>query len=46
VWREWGNPRLTIMVLNNGDLNQVTWEQRVLEGDPKFETSQVVPDFP
>ena len=45
VWRDWGNPRLTIMVLNNGDLNQVTWEQRAMEGDPKFEASQVVPDF-
>ncbi|OGB26115.1 MAG: thiamine pyrophosphate-requiring protein [Burkholderiales bacterium RIFCSPLOWO2_02_FULL_57_36] len=46
VWREWINPRLTIMVLNNGDLNQVTWEQRVMSGDPKFEPSQNVPDFP
>ncbi|HZM33924.1 MAG TPA: thiamine pyrophosphate-requiring protein [Burkholderiales bacterium] len=46
VWREWGNPRLTVMVLNNGDLNQVTWEQRVMQGDPKFESSQLVPDFP
>ncbi len=46
VWREWINPRLTIMVLNNGDLNQVTWEQRVMSGDPKFEASQNVPDFP
>ena len=46
VWREWGDPRLTVMVLNNGDLNQVTWEQRVMQGDPKFEPSQVVPDFP
>ena len=46
VWREWRDPRLTIMVLNNGDLNQVTWEQRVMQGDPKFEASQNVPDFP
>ena len=46
VWREWGDPRLTVMVLNNGDLNQVTWEQRVMQGDPKFEPSQAVPDFP
>lgn len=46
VWREWIDPRLTIMVLNNGDLNQVTWEQRAMAGDPKFEDSQVVPDFP
>jgi pyruvate dehydrogenase (quinone) len=34
------------MVLNNGDLNQVTWEQRAMSGDPRFEASQDVPDFP
>jgi len=33
-------------VLNNRDLNQVTWEQRVLTGDPKLEASQTLPDFP
>ncbi|TFV88421.1 thiamine pyrophosphate-requiring protein [Oxalobacteraceae bacterium OM1] len=46
VWREWRDPRLTIMVLNNSDLNQVTWEQRVMEGDPKYQASQVLPKFP
>ena len=35
-----------MLVLNNRDLNQVTWEQRVMTGDPKFEASQVLPDFP
>src|SRR5205807_9687370 len=30
----------------NRDLNQVTWEQRAMEGDPKFEGSQDLPDFP
>ena len=35
-----------MLVLNNGDLNQVTWEQRVLGGDPKLEASQRIPDFP
>jgi pyruvate dehydrogenase (quinone) len=45
-WKKWGNGKLTILVLNNGDLNQVTWEQRVMEGDPKFSTSQDVPNFP
>lgn len=44
-WRRWSDPRLTVMVLNNGDLNQVTWEQRAMAGDPKYEASQVVPDF-
>lgn len=44
-WEEWKDPRLVMLVLNNGDLNQVTWEQRVMAGDPKFETSQNLPDF-
>jgi pyruvate dehydrogenase (quinone) len=35
-----------VLVLNNRDLNQVTWEQRVMEGDPKFNCSQNLPDFP
>ncbi|GAA4340184.1 thiamine pyrophosphate-requiring protein [Pigmentiphaga soli] len=46
VWREWGNGKLTLLVLNNRDLNQVTWEQRAMEGDPKFPASQALPDFP
>ena len=45
-WKKWSDPRLMILVLNNRDLNQVTWEQRVMAGDPKFEASQEVPDFP
>jgi pyruvate dehydrogenase (quinone) len=45
-WRRWSDPRLVVLVLNNRDLNQVTWEQRALEGDPKFEASQDIPDFP
>jgi pyruvate dehydrogenase (quinone) len=44
-WPEWDDPRLIVCVLNNQDLNQVTWEQRVLAGDPKFEASQEVPAF-
>ena len=45
-WKQWANPNLVILVLNNRDLNQVTWEQRVLAGDPKLETTQNLPDFP
>jgi pyruvate dehydrogenase (quinone) len=45
-WERWSDPRLVVLVLNNRDLNQVTWEQRALEGDPKFEASQDIPDFP
>jgi pyruvate dehydrogenase (quinone) len=44
-WRRWSDPRLVVLVLNNRDLNQVTWEQRVMEGDPKYEASQDVPEF-
>jgi pyruvate dehydrogenase (quinone) len=32
-------------VFNNQDLNEVTWEQRVMEGNPRFEASQDIPDF-
>jgi pyruvate dehydrogenase (quinone) len=45
-WQGWSDPRWICMVLNNGDLNQVTWEQRVMEGDPKFEASQDIPSLP
>lgn len=44
-WREWTDPRCIILVLNNRDLNQVTWEQRIMDGDPKFATSQDIADF-
>src|SRR6185369_12409698 len=44
-WKEWSDPRLIVCVLENRDLNMVTWEQRVMAGDPKFEASQVVPGF-
>jgi pyruvate dehydrogenase (quinone) len=43
-WKEWRDPRLVVLVLNNRDLNQVTWEQRAMNGDPKFEASQDLPD--
>jgi pyruvate dehydrogenase (quinone) len=45
-WREWANPKWVVCVFNNQDLNQVTWEQRVQEGDPKFNASQQLPDVP
>src|SRR6185437_8662777 len=38
--------RLVVLVLNNGDLNMVTWEQRILSGNPEFEVSQELPEFP
>src|SRR3954449_3128881 len=44
-WKEWSDSRLIVLVLHNNDLNQVTWEQRAMEGDPRYEASQDVPDF-
>jgi len=43
---QWSDPRLIVMVLKNGDLNQVTWEQRAMAGDPKFAASQDLPIVP
>ncbi|MBW7960804.1 thiamine pyrophosphate-requiring protein [Bradyrhizobium sp. BR 10261] len=45
-WRSWRDPRFVVCVFNNEDLNQVTWEQRIINGDPKFEASQRIPDVP
>ena len=45
-WKQWSNPRLIVLVLNNRDLNQVTWEERVQLGDGKTESTQSIPDFP
>lgn len=45
-WREWANPTWICCVFNNEDLNQVTWEQRVMQGNPKFEATQKIPDVP
>lgn len=44
-WREWADPRLVVCVLNNEDLNLVSWEQRIMGGDAKFEASQNLPSF-
>ncbi|CAG6396375.1 Pyruvate dehydrogenase (Quinone) [Actinacidiphila cocklensis] len=43
-WRDWADPRLVVAVLNNQDLNQVTWEMRAMEGAPQFLPSQALPD--
>jgi pyruvate dehydrogenase (quinone) len=43
-YERWADPRLVVLVLNNRDLNQVTWEQRALEGDPKNPLTQPIPD--
>jgi pyruvate dehydrogenase (quinone) len=45
-WRRWQDHRWIACVFNNEDLNQVTWEQRIINGDPKFEASQQIPNVP
>jgi pyruvate dehydrogenase (quinone) len=45
-WKEWSDPRWITLVLNNRDLNQVTWEQRISMGDIRFKATQELPDFP
>ncbi|OIK27933.1 thiamine pyrophosphate-requiring protein [Streptomyces malaysiense] len=45
-WSEWQDPRLIVAVLNNQDLNQVTWEMRAMSGAPQFLPSQAIPDVP
>jgi len=45
-WGEWMDPRLVVMVLNNRELAYVTWEERIQVGDPKWPSSQHLPDLP
>lgn len=40
-WKEWKNPSFVVLVINNGDLNQVSWEMREA-GDPRWDTAQMV----
>jgi pyruvate dehydrogenase (quinone) len=42
----WRDQRIVFVVLNNRDLNQVTWEMRTEEGNPKLPATQTLPDFP
>jgi len=44
-WKRWSDPRLIFLVLNNSDLNQVTWEMRIESGNPKYVPSQNLPHF-
>jgi pyruvate dehydrogenase (quinone) len=45
LWKQWQDPRLVVMVLNNRDLGEVTWEERLLGGSPKTSRTQDLPDF-
>ena len=44
-WQAWQDKTFVVLVLNNRDLNFVTWEQRGMQGEPKYEDSQQLPDF-
>lgn len=44
-WPSWADPRFVVLVLHNRDLTEVSWEQREMEGNPRFEASQDVPAF-
>jgi pyruvate dehydrogenase (quinone) len=44
-WKRWTDPRLIIAVLNNRDLNMVSWELRALGGSPKVAATQDLPDI-
>jgi pyruvate dehydrogenase (quinone) len=44
-YRRWSDPRLIVAVLNNRDLNMVSWELRALGGSPKVEATQDLPDI-
>ena len=46
LWSTWADPRFVVCILDNGDLAEVSWEQREMEGQPRFEASQSLPDFP
>jgi pyruvate dehydrogenase (quinone) len=46
LWQTWEDPRFVVLVLHNRDLAEVTWEQREMEGDPRFDDSQSLPAFP
>jgi pyruvate dehydrogenase (quinone) len=46
LWRTWSDPRFVVLVLHNRDLAEVTWEQREMEGEPRYDASQSLPDFP
>ncbi|WP_216851894.1 thiamine pyrophosphate-requiring protein [Herbiconiux sp. VKM Ac-2851] len=46
LWPTWSDPRFVVLVLNNGDLAEVSWEQREMEAAPRFAASQALPAFP
>lgn len=45
-WRGWADPRFVVLVLHNAELAEVSYEQREMEGEPRFAASQRLPAFP
>ncbi|GFZ93945.1 thiamine pyrophosphate-requiring protein [Nesterenkonia alkaliphila] len=45
IWHDWQDPRFVVVILNNGDLAEVSWEQREKENEPRFPASQTLPGF-
>ncbi|PJJ72254.1 pyruvate dehydrogenase (quinone) [Diaminobutyricimonas aerilata] len=46
LWTRWTDPRFVLCVFDNGDLAEVSWEQREMEQEPRFEESQALPSVP
>ncbi len=43
-YKSWTTPNWICCVWNNEDLNQVTWEQRIMEGFPRLVSTQSIPN--
>ncbi len=44
-WKSWSNPCFVVLVLHNNDLNQVSWEMRTEDGNPRWDVAQLLQDF-
>ncbi len=44
-WSTWVNPQFVVLVLQNRDLAEVSWEQREMGAQPRFVPSQRLPEF-
>ena len=45
-YKTWTTPTWICCVWNNEDLNQVSWEQRIMEGFPRYDATQSLPNVP
>jgi pyruvate dehydrogenase (quinone) len=42
---EWQDPRFIVLVLDNSELASVTWQMRVMDGEPKYSAAEDLPRF-